>query len=78
MKEYTIWGLCRDHFLIVPASQPPVSLGSLYLPEGVYIAPLKLIEYGFGVCYNKIPIYPIFYLLKGDYSSAAISSRQKF
>ena len=30
------------------------------------IVPLK-IEYGFGVCYNRIPIYPIFYLLKGDY-----------
>ena len=29
------------------------------------IVPLKKIEYGFGKYYNKIPIYPIFYLLKG-------------
>ena len=33
-----------------------------------FIVPLKLIEYGFGlwVYSEKIPIYPIFYLLKGD------------
>ena len=29
------------------------------------IVPLKWIEYGFGYI-NKIPIYPIFYLLMGD------------
>ena len=28
-------------------------------------------EYGFGyIIYSKIPIYPIFYLLKGDYNSS--------
>ena len=30
------------------------------------IAPLKYREYGFG--YDKIPIYPIFYLLEGGYN----------
>ena len=24
------------------------------------------------VCYNKVPIYPIFYLLKGDYTQGAL------
>ena len=35
----------------------------------VCIVPLKLIEYGFGyvlIRSNTIPLYPIFYLLKGD------------
>ena len=31
------------------------------------IVPLKWMEYGFWVYYTKIPIYPVFYLLKGDY-----------
>ena len=32
------------------------------------IVPLKEIEYGFGYFYSEIPIYPLFYLLKGDYN----------
>ena len=32
------------------------------------IVPLKWIESGFGVYCSRIPIYPIFYLLKGDYT----------
>ena len=34
--------------------------------DGVFIVPLKYIEYGLE-CIIKIPIYPVFYLLKGDY-----------
>ena len=29
------------------------------------IVPLKEIEFGFGYIVNKIPMYPMFYLLKG-------------
>ena len=32
----------------------------------MFIVPLKWIEYGFGYAIIMIPIYPIFYLLKGD------------
>ena len=32
-------------------------------------------EYGFGSIYNKIPIYPIFYLFKGEYTSLSIQER---
>ena len=32
------------------------------------IVPLKEIECGFGYKYNKVPKYPIFYLLKGTIS----------
>ena len=38
------------------------------------IVPLKYIEYGFGVYYNKTPIYPIFHLLKGDYAPQGIQA----
>ena len=35
--------------------------GSCYSISGLYR------EYGFGYNYHKIPIHPMFYLLKGDY-----------
>ena len=31
------------------------------------LVPLEQIKIWLWACYNKIPIYPIFYLLKGDY-----------
>ena len=35
--------------------------------------PIVPLKYGFGVYHTKIPIYPIFYLLKGDYRRKWIS-----
>ena len=40
-------------------------VGGLPQLGGTFIGVLGF-EYGFG--YNKIPTYPIFYLLKGDYT----------
>ena len=44
-----------------------LNLGKLVNSLHTPTAPLKKIEYGFGMFSNKMPIYPIFYLLKGDY-----------
>ena len=51
---------------------PTECLAIMYFPNKLQtIVPLKEVEYGFGYIiiryYNKIPKYPIFYLLKEDY-----------